>query len=445
MNIRYALLAGLVVLATSDRVTAQQPARDPATQQCFAMPTQECLLAQAAVHAHDMSGIGSVVDLLVVGSMANVARALAKLGHKEQADRAFAEADTRAKAARNADGSDAQYLVVRALFDAGRVDEAMLRTKTVKGPGIAEAAIDALIAAGRLSEAEGFLASAQTWNISTERKKLADAYIAAGQTDKALNLIKPLAEPYRTSVLTSAAYAAEKAGHAEVVSALLASLPDDQARQAMRQTLQQNSTSMASTAAFSTALEKGDIDEALNIMARSEMTTMRPGLLASAVAAACKAGKGDLARKLDNDMLAAMAAAKSSPSYFAFMVRRGVTEAKCHEDQLATATFAEARTYIDAQPKHMHPYLDGLLAQGYVSAGNIPAAIETARLKNNPATITRLVSAMAKAGYVREALEYADSDAKVNLSEMLIAVAENMPTGAAPRPSDDVAPTKTSP
>jgi hypothetical protein len=429
LNFWHALLAGLAIFATSDRALAQP---DRITQQCFSTPTQDCLLEEATAHARDLSSIGGIVDGIVVGTMANVARALAKLGHKEQADRAFADADAQAKRARNPDGSDLQFFVVRALFDAGRVDEAMLRTKTVKGPGIAEAAIDALIAAGRLSEAESFLASTQSWNSNTEHKKLAEAYIEARLTDKALSLIKPMADPYRTYLLTDAFQTAERTGHPEVVAQLLASLPDDPARQAMRQTMQQYSSGTASTTAFSSALEKGNFDEALNILTRPEMTANRPGLLSSVAAAACKAGKKDLASKLDNDMLAALAAVKSSPSYPAFMIRRGVAEAKCNEDQLATATFAETRKYIDAQPKYMHAYLDGLLAEGYVLAGNIQPAIETARLSGNLSTVKRLVSAMAKAGYVREALEYLDKEAKVDLSDMLIVVAENMPTKATP-------------
>ena len=55
----------------------------------------------------------------------------------------------------------------RALFAAGRVDEAMARANRVERRAVATAAIDALIAAGRPAEAESFLASAPY--IDTER------------------------------------------------------------------------------------------------------------------------------------------------------------------------------------------------------------------------------------------------------------------------------------
>src|SRR5438105_15900049 len=110
----------------------------------------------------------------------------------------------------------------------------MVRTRTVQGRAIATAAIDALIAAGRPTEAESFLASAPY--IDTERSKLANAYVGAGLTDKALNLVKAMPESQRTGFLTLAIHTADKAGRPEVVAALLASLPDDAARQAVRQT-----------------------------------------------------------------------------------------------------------------------------------------------------------------------------------------------------------------
>lgn len=418
---------------TLDALTQPPPYRSKAyplasaPHPCFLKPTQDCLLAEAAAVARSGGGIGGILGSLAVSDMANVARALAKLGRKEQADRMFAEADALAK--RRGDLSDSVQ-VVRGLFDAGRVDEAMLRSKTVKGPGIAEAAIDALIAAGRPTEAESFLASAQSWNVNTERGKLTEAYLAAGLTDKALGLLKEMTEPYRTAILKSAAYNAEKAGRAEVVAALLASLPDDTARQAVRQTLLQYSSGARSAKEFSSALEKGNFDEAMNILARPEMTSTRPGALASAAAAACKAGKRELARKFDNDLDAALATEKASPGYLSLTIRRAVIAAQCKEDQLATATFAEARKYIDGQPKQ--PYLSGMLAQGYLTAGNIQAAIETARLTNDQSTMKRLLSAMAKAGHVRESLEYIDKEVNFGLSEMLVAVAENMPSGAVP-------------
>jgi hypothetical protein len=140
-------------------------------------------------------------------------------------------------------------LVVRAMFDAGLVDEAMLRAKEVKGPGIAEAAIDALLTQARLAEAEAFLSSTQAWNIETYRAKLAEAYAGAGSIDKASSLIQSMPEARRVSGAARAGTSAEKAGRADVVAALLASLPVEAARQAARQSMLQQSS-----AAFSSAL-----------------------------------------------------------------------------------------------------------------------------------------------------------------------------------------------
>ena len=430
----YSIVAAFISFVATPNAQAQTAQQPP----CFSALTQDCLLAEAAARARVLRGAG-ILGSLAIANLANVARAYAKLGRKEQADRAFAEADALAnKEQADRAFTDATALVktpigpigsiavVRALFAAGRVDEAMLRTKTVKGPAVAQAAIDALIAAGQLTEAESFLPSSQYKD--TDRRKLAEAYLAAGQTDKVLSLITAITEPYRTAVLRSAAYAAEKAGRAEVVAALLASLPDDAARQTVRQTMLEYSSGALSATALSSALEKGDFDEAMKIIARPEMASTRASALSSAVAAACKAGKKDLARKLDDDAGAALATMKANSLFLPVMVRRAVIEAQCKEDQLATASFGEARTYIDGQPKHMHPYLDGMLVQGYLTAGNIQAAIETTRRTNDSSTVSKLDSGMAKAGHVREAYEYIETDNKVDLPDMLVVLAENVPS-----------------
>jgi hypothetical protein len=421
MFFRYVLLAVLAMLVSSSGALAQL---QPDTQRCFSMPTQDCLLSEAAAAAR-----GAPIKDLAVGGLANVARTLAKLGHKEQAGRAFAEADALAKAARPISGSGTlEYLVVRAMFDAGLVDEAMLRAKEVKGPGIAEAAIDALLTKARLAEAETFLSSTQAWNIETYRAKLAEAYAGAGSIDKASSLIQSMPEARRVSGAARAGTSAEKAGRADVVAALLASLPDEAARQAARQSMLQQS----SAAAFSSALEKNDLDEAVKILARAEMATTRPALLISTAIAACKGGKSELARKLGDDARAAMATMKVDPNFVLLTIRRGVLEAQCKEHKAATATFVEAKTLIDGQPEGLRRWLIGVLAQGYVTAGNVEAALETAKLAKNQATMTQLLSALAKAGNVREALAYVQTQDVNSWPELLVALAEHVPRKPAP-------------
>ena len=128
---------------------AQLAPATSATQPCSAMPTPDCLLAEAAASARYQARAGGILGSLGIADLANVARAYAKLGRKELADRAFADADAQAKLARDPMGNSEEYLVVRALFAAGRVDEAMARANRVERRAVATAAIDALIAAGR--------------------------------------------------------------------------------------------------------------------------------------------------------------------------------------------------------------------------------------------------------------------------------------------------------
>jgi len=421
MIVRYVLLTVLAMLVASDGALAQL---QPDTQRCFSMPTQGCLLSEAAAAARGMP-----IKDLAVGGLANVARMHAKLGQKEQARRAFAEADALAKGAHPLSGSGTlEYLVVRAMFDAGQVDEAMLRARDVKGPGLAEAAIDALITAGRLAESEIFLSSTQSWNIETYRMKLAEAYAGAGSIDKVSSLVKSMPESRRVSGAARAGASAEKAGRADVVAALLASLPDEAARQAARQSMLQQS----SAAAFSNALEKNDLDEVVKIFARAEMATTRPALLISTAIAACKGGKSELARKLGDDARAAMATMKVDPNFVLVTIRRGMLEAQCKEHKSATATFVEAKTLIDSQPESLRPWLIGVLAQGYMTAGNIEAALETGRLAKNQSTMTQLLSALAKAGNVREAVAYVQKQEQQTWPELLVALAEHVPQKAAP-------------
>ena len=420
MIVRFILLAVLAMIVSSGGALAQL---QPDTQRCFSAPTQDCLLSEAAAAARGMP-----IKDLAVGGLANVARMHAKLGQKEQARRTFAEADALAKGRSISDSGTLEYLVVRAMFDAGLVDEAMLRAKDVKGPGIAETAIDALLTKARLAEAEVFLSSTQPWNIETYRAKLAEAYAGAGSIDKASSLIKSMPEARRVSGVARAGTSAEKAGRADVVAALLASLPDEAARQAARQSMLQQS----SAAAFSSALEKNDLDEALKIVARAEMATTRPALLISTAIAACKGGKPELAHKLGDDARAAMATMKVDPNFVLLTIRRGMLEAQCKEQKAATATFVEAKTLIDGQPESLRPWLIGVLAQGYMTAGNIEAALETAKLAKNQATMTQLLSALAKAGNVREAVAHVQKQEQHAWPELLVALAEQVPRKAAP-------------